>query len=63
MNLSSLILLPDIFIVEIISVKLSRMIVVIHKLIVSVDLICESAFLDKRNSTAPSLMSSTGVWQ
>lgn len=63
MDLRSLVLLSDVLIVEIVGVELRGMIVVIEELVVSVNLVCESAFLDGGNGTAPSLMSSTGVWQ
>jgi hypothetical protein len=36
---------------------------VTEELVVSIYLVSETAFLDKRQGTAPSLMSSTGVWQ
>jgi len=61
--LSRLVLLADVFISHFVVVKLHGVVVVTQELVVSVNLVSESAFLGEGLSTAPSLMSSTGVWQ
>lgn len=63
MSFSSFVLLSDVLIVKVIGVELGGVVVVIEEFVVPVDLIGKSAFLDEMGVTAPSLMSSTGVWQ
>lgn len=63
MGLGTLILFADLLIQQLISKKLEGVIVVAEQLVISIDLISKSAFLDSVNGTAPSFMSSTGVLQ
>ena len=63
MNLSSFVLLAKFLIFEFVGEELGGVVVVADELVIPVDLVSESAFLDEGLCTAPSLMSSTGVWQ
>lgn len=63
MGFIGFILFADIFILEFISEKLNRVIIMTKQLIISVNLIGESALLNSCRITAPSLISSTGVSQ
>ena len=58
-----LILFADVFIGQFVSEELHGVVIVAEEFVVPIDLIGESAFLGVVKGTAPSLMSSTGVWQ
>lgn len=63
LGVNTFVVLADILVVKVVGEELERVVVVTEQLVVSVYLIGKSAFLDKKSITAPSLMSSTGVWQ
>lgn len=56
-------MLAKFLIFEFVGEELGGVVVVADELVIPVDLVSESAFLDEGLCTAPSLMSSTGVWQ
>ena len=63
LGLEGLVLLADELVVELVGEELDGVVVMRDELVVAVDLVGEPAFLRGGGSTAPSLMSSTGVSQ
>ena len=61
LGLERLVLTTNVFVVQFVGEQLNGMIVMGNEFIVTVDLVCKSAFLTDKRLTAPSLMSSTGV--
>jgi hypothetical protein len=62
-RLGVLVLLADELVVQFVGGQLEGVVVVAEEFVVAVDLVGEAAFLSGGGGTAPSLMSSTGVWQ
>jgi hypothetical protein len=63
LSLKSLVLLADVSVLELVGEELGGVVVMGDELVITIDLVSESAFLNRARSTAPSLMSSTGVSQ
>lgn len=63
LSLEGLVLPADVSVVELVGEELGGVVVMGDELVVAIDLVSESAFLNGGSNTAPSLMSSTGVSQ